>query len=280
MVELARGIAKPRDHRFYLLKCVPDPKASALALIPKKSVTTTERNAERRAAEENVFLREVDDALRTDNTLHLLRRYGMIVGGVIVLVLAALAGWMLWTNHVAHVAGVKGENFAIALDQVEAGRYDPARASLDQLTANGGPGYAASARLVEGGIALDQKKPQDAAKIFAAIAADPKAPQPYRDLATVREMAIRFDQVPPQTVIDRLKPLAVPGNPWFGSAGELVGVAEIKAGHKPEAGALFAQMSKDPSVPESLRRRASQLATELGVDPGDAVTVVSPALAE
>lgn len=251
-----------------------------MALIPKNSVSTTDRNAERRAAQENVFLREVDDALRGDDTLRLLRRYGMMVGGVVVVGLIALAGWMLWTSHVANVSGLKGEKFAIALDQIEAGRYDSAKASLDQLVASGGPGYAASAKLVEGGVALDQKKPEDAVRIFAAIAADPKAPQPYRDLASIREMAIRFDQVPPQTVIDRLKPLAVPGNPWFGSAGELVGVAEIKAGHKAEAGALFAQMSKDMGVPESLRRRASQLATELGIDPGEAPSVAAPALAQ
>ena len=142
-----------------------------MALFSKNSVTTPDRTAERRAAQDNVFLREVDDALRTDDTMHLLRRYGVIVGVAIVLVLAVLGGWMLWTNHVAHVSGEKGENFAIALDQVEAGRYDPAKASLDQLAANGGPGYAGAAKLVEGGIALDQKKPQDAVKIFAAIAA-------------------------------------------------------------------------------------------------------------
>ncbi len=251
-----------------------------MALFSKNSVTTTDRNAQRRAAQDNVFLREVDDALREDDTLQLFRRYGVIVGAVIVLVLAVLVGWMLWTNHVAQVSGAKGEKFAIALDQVEAGRYDPAKAGLNDLVANGGPGYAGSAKLVEGGIALDQKKPQDAVKIFAAIAADTKVPQPYRDLASIREMAIRFDQVPPQTVIDRLKPLAVPGNPWFGSAGELVGVAEIKAGKKAEAGALFAQMSKDMGVPESLRRRSSQLATELGVDPGDAPSAAAPALAQ
>ena len=174
-----------------------------MALFPKKSVSSTKRNADLRAAQETVFLREVDEALREDDTLNLLRRYGLIVGGVVLLGLVALAGWMLWTNHVAQVSGEKGEKFAIALDQIEAGRYDPAKASLNTLIANGGPGYAGSARLVEGGVALDQKKPADAVKIFAALAADTSAPQPYRDLASVREMAIRFDQVPPQTVIDR-----------------------------------------------------------------------------
>jgi hypothetical protein len=251
-----------------------------LALIPKSPNSLTERNAKQRAAQDQVFLREVDEALRGDDTVRLLRRYGLPVGGAIALALAGLAGWMIWTNHVATQAGLKGEALAIALDQVEAGRWDPAKASLDQIAATGGPGYAASARLVEGGVALDRKKPDDAAKVFAAVAADAKVPQPYRDLATVREVAIRFDQMPPNQVIDRLKPLAVPGNPWFGSAGELVGVAEIKAGRKAEAGALFAQMAKDTGVPETLRRRARQLATELGVDPGDSPLNAAPALAQ
>jgi len=249
-----------------------------LALTPKNPTTTSERNAERRAAQEQVFLREVDDALREDDALQLFRRYGLPAGVAILVGLAGLAGWMVWTNHVAAEAGQKGEALALALDQVDAGRYDPAKASLDAVAAQGGPGYTAAARLVEGGIALDRKKPDDAARAFAAIAADPHAPQAYRDLATVREVAVKFDTMAPQQVIDRLKPLAVPGGPWFGSAGELVAVAELKLGRKADAGALFAAMAKDTGVPSSLRSRAGQLAAELGVYPaqqtaGTAVTV-------
>lgn len=246
---------------------VVDPKASPLALTPKNPTSTSERNAERRSAQEQVFLREVDDALREDDALRLARRYGLPLGLAIVAGLAALAGWMAWNNHVTNEVGRKGEEFKIALDQVDAGRYDPAKASLDTITAQGGVGYAAAARLVEGGVALDRKRPDDAAKIFAAVAADAQAPQAYRDLATIREVSAKFDTTPPQQVIDRLKSLAVPGGQWFGSAGELVAVAELKLGRKAEAGALFAAMAKDTGVPASLRRRASQLAAELGVYP-------------
>jgi len=271
---LARGFAKPR------VPCCnfADPKASLLALIPKNPTSTTERIAERRAAQEQVFLREVDDALREDDAARLFRRYGLSVGFGVFAVLAGLAGWMTWNNHVESEIGHKGEAFTIALDQVEAGRWDPAKASLDQIAAGGGPGYAASARLVEAGVALDRKKPDDAVKIYAAVAADPTAPQPYRDLATVRAVATKFDVLPPQQVIDRLKPLAVPGGSWFGSAGELVAVAYLKLGRKAEAGALFAEMAKDTTVPGTLRRRARQLAVQLGGDPGE--EPASPALAQ
>jgi hypothetical protein len=249
-----------------------------LALIPKNP--TNDRAAQRRVAQEQVFLREVDDALREDDAARLLRRYGLTVGLVIVAALAGLAGWLVWNNHVESEVGRKGEAFTIALDQVEAGRWDPAKASLDTIVAQGGAGYAASARLVEGGVALDRKKPDDAARIFNAVAADTSAPQPYRDLATLRAVSAKFDTTPPQQVIDRLKTLAVPGGPWFGSAGELVAVADLKLGRKAEAGALFAAMAKDPGVPASLRRRADQLAAELGANPAQHATDAAPALAQ
>lgn len=239
-----------------------------MALIPKNNSGAPQRDTDRTAAREQVFLREVDDALREDDAIRLFRTYGRPLGFAVVAGLAALAGWMAWTNHVAAQAGQRGEALTVALDQVGAGRWAPAQASLKQIEASGGPGYAASARLIEGGIALDQKKPADAAKIYAAVAADPKVPQAYRDLALVREVATQFDQLPPQQVIDRLKPLAVPGNPWFGSAAEMTGIAQMRLGHTAEASALFVAMAHDTGVPQSLRGRARQLAAQLGADPG------------
>lgn len=224
--------------------------------------------AERRNAQEQVFLREVDDALREDDALRLFRNYGRPVGAAIVLGLAALAGWMAWTNHVNALAGAKGEALTVALDQVEAGRYDAARSSLDTVAAGSDAGLSASARLVAAGVAADRKDIAKAAGLFAAVATDSAVPQPYRELATVREVALRFDTLPPADVIARLKPLAVPGNPWFGSAGEMTAVALAKLNRKAEAGAMLAGVTRDSGVPNSVRQRARQLAVQLGVDPG------------
>src|SRR3546814_18615749 len=70
----------------------------------------------------------------------------------------------------------------------------------------------------------------------------------------------------PQQVVDRLKPLAVEGAPWFGSAGELVAIAYMKMRKPDLAGPLFAAMAKDKDVPQSIRSRARQMAGLLGVD--------------
>lgn len=223
---------------------------------------------QRRQAQERVFLSEIDDALREDDAVRLYRRYGRPVGAALLAVIVGLGGWMLWTNHVNAAAGARGEAMTIALDQIDAGRYDTALDSLKTVATTSTGGLAASARLAAAGVAYDRKDTAGAASQFAAIAADAAVPQPYRDLATVREVAIRFDTMAPAQVIDRLKPLAIPGNPWFGSAGEMTAIAQLKLNRKRDAGITLAAIAHDTTAPGSIRGRARQLAIEFGVDPG------------
>jgi hypothetical protein len=82
----------------------------------------------------------------------------------------------------------------------------------------------------------------------------------------VRGTAIDYDALKPDEVIARLQPLAVTGQPFFGSAGEMVGMALIAKGQKLAAAQLFAKIAADDTVPDSLRSRAVQVAGSLGLD--------------
>ena len=214
----------------------------------------------------DAFLREVDDALREDQVFTALQRYGKPVGALIVAGLLGLAGWLWYQNHTNTVAGQQGEVLTKALDQLEARNLKGATTELAPLAKDSGAEYRATAKLLEAGILAEQSKADEAAKAFAAVAADADAPQAYRDLASIREVALTFDKIGPEKVIERLKPLAVPGNAWFANAGEVVGTAYLKQGKNDLAGALFAQIAKDKTAPDSLRRRARQMAGLLGVD--------------
>ena len=77
---------------------------------------------------------------------------------------------------------------------------------------------------------------------------------------------LEFDTLPPQKTIDRLKTLATPGNPWFGSAGEMTALSYMKMGKDNLAGPIFAQIAKQEDLPPSLRGRATQMAGALGID--------------
>ena len=115
------------------------------------------------------------------------------------------------------------------------------------------------------------------ARAAVELADDKDAPEAYRDLAAIRGVATSFDTMKPEDAIARLKPLAKPGNPWFGSAGELVAMAYLKQGKKDLAGPLFASIAKDKDAPKSMRSRARQMAGLLGYD---AVVDVDQVLAE
>lgn len=216
-------------------------------------------------------MREVDEAVRQDEMLGLFQRYGKPVIAVVVIGLLALAGYLWWDHSSNQAAGEVGEQFTVALDKLDARNLPAADKELVAVEQKGDDGSATAAKLLRAGIALEQNKQAEAAKLFAEVAADGNAPQPFRDLATIREVSIKFDTLPPQQVVDRLKPLATPGNPWFGNAGELVGIAYMKQNRNDLAGPLFAAISRDKEVPESLKRRTRQLAGLLGVDAIDDV---------
>lgn len=222
------------------------------------------------AAQQDGFLREVDEALREQEVVDAVKRYGKLAAIAIVALLIALAGYLWWDHNRKTLAGEHGEALTLALDQIEAGRLDTGKAQAQALAAKG-EGIGAAARLLNAGILAEQGKTAQAQQGFADVAADAGAPQAYRDLATIREISLGFDKLPADQVVARLKPLAVPGAPWFGSAGELLGAAYLKQNRNDLAGPLFAAIARDKSVPQSLRGRARQLAGLLGVDAIDDV---------
>ena len=82
---------------------------------------------------------------------------------------------------------------------------------------------------------------------FREAAEDGDLPKPYRDVALIRQTALEFDALKPEEVIARLQPLAKPGEPWFGSAGEMTALAMIKQGKKAEAGRLLCRDRQRPN---------------------------------
>jgi hypothetical protein len=240
-----------------------------LALPPPEK--TPGNDPKRIAAQQDVFLREVDDAVRQDQFESFLARFGKPLLALVVLALLAFGGYLYWDHQRTQQREEDAETYIQALDSLKTNNFDEAKSKLEGLAAEGSDGSAASAKLLLAGIALEQDRTADAVKIYGEVAKDDKAPQPLRELATVREVAVRFDAMKPQDVVDRLKPLAVPGNPWFGAAGELVGMAYLKMGKKEQAGPLFAAITKDGDVSPPLRSRARQLAAVLGVDAVDDV---------
>lgn len=217
------------------------------------------------------FLREVDEDLRRDRVRDFFVNNRALLIAAVVLFLTAIAGLFWWQNHQRTKAGQEVEELARIYRDFATRNFDAAPAALQPLTTSSNEGVRASAIFTAAAVDLEKGDHKAAIAKYRGLAEDEGLPQAYRDIALIRQTALEFDQLKPDEVIARMKPLAVPGGPWFGSAGELTALALIKQGKRAEAGKLFAAVARDKSVPESLRSRSVQIASSLGVDASDAM---------
>ncbi len=216
---------------------------------------------------DDAFLREVDDEYRRSQLEGYWSRYGRALAIGVVVLLVALAALLYWREDRARRAGATGETFNLALTRIDAGNFTAAAPVLADLAKNGTPGYRAAAQLEAAAVAIQSGDTAKGLTLYRAVAADPGLAKPFRDLATIKATRAEFDTLPPATVIDRLKPFAVPGDPWFAIAAEMTGVAELRLHHPDRAAPLFIAIVRDTLAPPSIRNRAAQLAIALGADP-------------
>ncbi len=215
---------------------------------------------------DEAFLREVDDELRRDRLLGFWQRWGRLLIGGIVIGLALFGGFLFWQNRRQAAAGREGEQLTQAYDALAAQQVGKAGDQLSTLAASSRDGYRAMAVFTQADILLQQKNASAAAAKFAGLAGDASLAQQFRDLALIRQTAAEFDQLKPPVVVERMRPLAVQGGPWLGSAGEMLAAAYLREGRRDLAATLFGQIAQGDDVPPSLRQRAVQMASALGAD--------------
>jgi hypothetical protein len=217
--------------------------------------------------EDEVLIREIDEAVREDALYTFLREHGLKVLGVILAGLAALGGWLIWDHYAEADLETQSETLISALDYANQNDFKTASEKVAPLLSDdSAPGARAAARFIQAGGALAQGETAKASGIYKQIVADADAPPALRDLAKIRDVSINYDTMKPADVIAQLGPLAKPGNAYFGSAGELVAMAHLEAGNRAEAGRIFAAIAKQEDLPETLRSRARQMAGLMGVD--------------
>lgn len=209
------------------------------------------------------FLREVDEELRRDQLANLWQRYGrwiiIAIGGLLI----ALAAFLYWQEERREKLGQQSDRLARAVQLLNEGDAEKALPELQALAAEGTDGIQALARLAEASQFVRADETEKAVSAYEAIAADTSLAEPFRQLASFRAVQLQYDALTPQQAIDKLKPLAQDGTPWFGPAGELLAVAYLDAGQPQLARALFEAIAGSEAVPPSLRARATQMITML-----------------
>lgn len=212
------------------------------------------------------FVREVDEKLREDQAKEFFQKNGKWIGGLLALILLVAGGYFVWEGRQQKQASEDSEAISAALERIGNGNPKAASDDLAKLQDSSIDTTRAAALLSRAAIALQQNDRKTAVELYKKVADDSGLPQAYRDLATIRAVATEFDALKPDEIIARLKPLAEPGQAFYGTAGELTAMALLNKGDKAGAAQLFARLAADRDVPETIRSRSVQVAGSLGVD--------------
>ena len=215
---------------------------------------------------DDTFLREVDEELRRERVGNFMTRYVWYILGGAALLLAAIGGWIWWQHRQNVEAGEASAKLVQVIEQLEQNNAKAAAPVIDELAANSRAGYRLAGLFARANAQISTNAIPAAIETLKGIAADESAPQPYRDAALIRQTQLELDNLQPAQVVQRLQPYAQAGNAWHGAAGEMVGIALIRQQRLDQAARVFEALARDQGVSETIRARAIQMASALGVD--------------
>ncbi len=225
------------------------------------------------------FFQEVNEEVRRDRTIEFIQRYRIAIAIAVVAVLAGTGGWRYWQTNRQAAAEAAGARYESAVQLAREGKPDEAQAALQAIAAKGPAGYALLARF-RAAATIAEQKPDEAVKLYDALAADTSVEALFRDVARLRAAVLRIDKADAAEIASRIEPLAAPTNPLHASARELLAFAALNHDDFAAAGRWLDLIVTDTQAPAGVRQRADAmlgLVTGGGKAPAPAAPAPAPA---
>lgn len=207
------------------------------------------------------IFQEVEEDIKRERNEALWRKYGKYVVGVAAVIVLGVAGREGWKSYEENSRIENGTRMANAIELVQAGeeKQDAALGALDAIIADGNAGLVALGHFQKAEVYLRAGAKDSAVAELEAIAANNDVEKIYRDLAVVQIAMNNADASNANDLISRLNPIAVPENPWYYSAREMIAMLHIAAGEIEAAKPLLTEIADDSEAPSGMRARASEI---------------------
>jgi len=210
------------------------------------------------------LLREIDEELRQEHYSKLWARYGKLIIGAAIILIASVAGYKGWQSYdISHRSSL-AEQFSLAVTAELNGDLAQANQAYNALIADASGGYETLARFRAASTLSKQGDRDGAAAAYTALANESGVEHQYRDLATLLGAMNELDTADPETVITRLAPLTGDDSPWRFSARELSALAAMRAGDNEQAREFLTQLVSDVMAPAGTRSRAQEILATIG----------------
>jgi hypothetical protein len=221
------------------------------------------------------FIQEVDESLRQDRAMSMLRRWGPYAAGLVVIILAAVGGWQIWRDQNLKAAQRESDQFAAALEQATSGDFDGAKTAFQDLSNRGPRAYRLMARMEHAAILQQQGDLEAALSEYDSIAEDSND-DIMRGSASMRAAYIAAETQDFAALRTRLQPIIDRGGHVAYLAQELLGVEAWEAGELEIARDTLENIGLAFDAPEAVRRRAELALAVIGPAPAAAAPANQP----
>lgn len=232
--------------------------------------------------ETDSFVNEVDESLRQDRALAMAKRYGPYLIGLFLIFLLVIGGWQWWQGEQAKRERAQADALVAALQMVEAGNVDGAKAELERLSGEGPRAYRAMARMHHAAILQEQGDLEAALAAFEQAAEVANNPI-MRDTARLRAAYIAAETEDFAALQTRLQPLIESESRLSFLARELLAVEAWQAGQNDIARSTLENLTLAFDAPETVRQRAQLALSVIGpapAAPADGATAPAPSEGE
>lgn len=211
------------------------------------------------ANQDDSFIREVNEELRSDQMKAIWARFGGLIIGLAALIVLGTIGKVGYDYWQESSSSQSGDAFLVALDLAKQNKSDEALAELNKLEQEGYGSYPVLARLRSATLQAEKGETEAAAAAFSEIGKDSRIPAALRDAARLRAAYLLIDSGSYDQVSAEAEQLAVPQNAMRHSAREALGLAAYKAGDYAKAKSWFQQIVDDTESPRGVANRAQML---------------------
>jgi len=208
--------------------------------------------------QDDSFIREVNEELRSDQMRLIWKRFGRVLIGAAVLVVLGTVGKVGYDYWRDREASASGDQFLAALTLAREGKNEEALTALTNLEKDGFGSYPVLARMRAASLTAETDVP-GAIAAFSAIAKDTSVPQALRDAARLRAAYLLVDTGTYEQVSAEAEQLATPQDALRHSAREVLGLSAYKHEDYKRAKEWFEAILNDSEAPRNLANRAQML---------------------
>jgi len=211
-------------------------------------------------SETDSFIEEVTEEVRRDKLFALYRKYGWIVGVIVVGIVGAAAYNEYRNYRQTEAARAFGDQIMVAMSNQNVDKRAEAIAKVPADDAAAKPFLA----LLQAAVGAESTDHAAALVLLDRVAAAPDTPDIYRSLAELKAVILRGADQDRSKRLAILDKLATPGNPFRVIAMEQKALALVEFGNNDKAIKLLLSILEEPGATQDLRDRTQRLIVALG----------------